>query len=106
MDRYLKTANRNRCATMVHTWPLVLYSSYHQSSLRTSRTVIGNIYADLSRTIATAKTTQERNVQLNQDVTEKNKKTWCYDNDMVANTSKTKSCYLLASRKDIHYQQN
>ncbi len=70
MDRYLKTANRNRCATMVHTWPLVFYSSYHQSSLRTSRTVIGNIYADLSRTIATAKTTQERNVQLNQDVTE------------------------------------
>ncbi len=47
-----------------------------------------DMYADYSTATATAKTTQELNVQLNQDATEIN--TWCSDNHMAANTSKTK----------------
>ncbi len=47
-----------------------------------------DMYADDSTSTATAKTTQELNVQLNQHATEIN--TWCSDNHMAANTSNTK----------------
>ncbi len=47
-----------------------------------------DMYADVSTATATAKTTQWLNVLLNQERTEMN--TWCNDNHMAANTSKTK----------------
>ncbi len=47
-----------------------------------------DMYADDSTATATAKTTQELNVQLNQDATEIN--IWCSNHHMAANTSKTK----------------
>ncbi len=46
------------------------------------------MYADDSTATATAKTTQELNVQLKHDATEIN--TWCSDNHMAVNTSRTK----------------
>ncbi len=46
------------------------------------------MYAEDSTVTATAKTTQELNVQLNQDATEIN--TWCSDNHIAANTLKMK----------------
>ncbi len=50
---------------------------------------ITNCNVDDSTATATAKTTQELNVQLNQDTIEIN--TWCSDNHMAANTSKPKA---------------
>ncbi len=46
------------------------------------------MYADDSTATAAVKTTHELNVHLNQYTTEIN--TWCIDNHMAANTSKTK----------------
>ncbi len=53
-----------------------------------------DMYADDLTATATANTTQELNVHLNQDATEVN--TWCSDNHMAANTSKTS--YQLAEK--------
>ncbi len=65
-----------------------------------------DMYAYDSSATATAKTTQEFNVQLNQDASEISR--WCSDNHIAANTSKTMAMLVTNWQKRLSlptYQQ-
>ncbi len=75
---------------MIYTWPLAFYCFINDLNDLPMPITNSNVdmYADDLTITATANTTQELNVQLNQDTTEIN--TWCSHNHMAANTSKIK----------------